>query len=260
MSVNVKIVEDTLADAAKILQELQSLLLEVRECEIALVPFKDSGAKTLPQYVAKTRAMLEKANISKFGIYYPALSAVISNGSFDDEGMHRLHDGVYKLGKFNKKLVASKFVIKTDVERTELQAEAKNIRADFIIFIITQYKLTSTTTVLMSVKDYCDRQSISPDIYYGELLLQLEETGEQPYGFEQISPYRQELIDIDPVFVSECEDNFFPLTAELSAQIIDGAVNLVEARAILLEHMKQSEETEVANMNPGNMIKQLNLS
>lgn len=264
MSDNVKVLEDVIPQASDMLREVLSLQQELSKCEEVLRPFgpeQKEQYRTLPQYIVKGAAVLKSAVISGFDMNYPVLSSALENGLSADEGMRRLHDGLYRVGQFYNRLCELKFAVKLDTDRESMHDVVKQAVGDLAVYVITQYKLDSLDSgVYLSVSEYCDRSGISPSILYGELLLVMDKVEAQPFGYESISPYRQELLDIDPVFVAECEEQGFPLTAEMSERIVKGELSLNDARATLMEFMQQREEKVVDGMTPANMISRMNLS
>lgn len=264
MSINYKVIEDKLKEASKVLDETLAMIEQVSHVAEYLEPFtkeKKQEYGSLPKYIAQCTLGLKNACISGFELNYPALAAVVSNGQNDDDGMRRLHDGLYWLGQLNAALVDCKYLVKTDVERSKMYEQTKKIVSDLAIFLIIQYRLyVDTDQYYLSVSKYCERCGITPSVFYGDLLLKLEWANVKPYGYEVISEWYQPLLDMDPVFVAECEEFGFPLTDEMSERIATGVLPIAEARAELTQFLQQSEEKEIEGVTPLNMIEKMNLS
>lgn len=263
MSTEYKVLEDVMPMAEEVLAETAELIDQVFNAAQWLRSFGKEQKEqygTLPQYLAQSVAGLKSACIAGFDINYPALSRVVANGQNGDEGMRRLHDGLYRLGQFHNTLAEHKYLVKFDEEREELYKQAKQIVGDLAIFVITQYKLYEDSGHYMSVVSYCEKHGVSPSVFYGDMLIKMEWADAEPYGYELISEWRQPLTDVDPVFVAECEEHGFPLTSALAKQIVDGTLPVAEARDLLAQFLQQSEETTVEGMTPANMISKMNLS
>lgn len=259
-----KIIEDTMPKAADVLKECMGLTNELCKVAEALAPYSSvepGKFATLPAYLAWSVNELKQAAITGFSVNYPNLSEMFANCQNSDEGMRRMHDGIYKVGQIAAELSAHKYLIKFDEQRAALAEQTKQAIGDMCIFLITQYQLYSGEEdgILLSVHSYCERNGITSSVLYGGLLLKLEWVGVEPYGYESISEYRQDLIDIDPVFVAECEECAFPLTKQLSQDIISGKVSISEARGLLTTFLQQTDETTVEGMTPASMIKQMHL-
>lgn len=264
MSTSIRVLEDTIPNAKAMLQEAISLQGELLKCVDALQPFgpaQKAEYGTLPKFIVKSSTVLRSVCISGFDLNYPVIRSVIVNGQSRDDGMRRIHDGLYKVGQLYNRMSELKFAVKLDKDRSELRDLACKAAGDITVYIITQYKLDNYDQgVYLSVTEYCNREGITPAVLYGEMLHAMEAVGADVYGYESISEYRQALIDIDPVFLAECEEYGFPLTSQMSKDIINGTMSLDAARSELTEFLQQMEETEVRGMTPANMVSRMNLS
>lgn len=258
-----KIKEDILSKASETLMELLAIQDSLVRTRDALRTYEDEckrGQITLPKFLVARRAELTAAAIKSFSMQFPHVTAMISDGRNSDAGMFRLHDGVYKMGQMTQKLQGCQYMVKVDAECLAIRELANKATADFIVFIITQYGLSQTDQhVFLSVSEYCDRAGITPEVFYGSQLNLLESTGETVYGYESISPYRDDLMDIDATFVAECEENNFPLSEDICQDIIAGTLSMVEARGKLQSWMEQLEQHEVKDITLSNMVQRLNL-
>lgn len=260
-----KIIEDRMPQAKGVLEETVHLVKELRNVANSLELFTEEMRQeyaTLPRYIAATAVALRTADISGFDVNYPCLSSILADGQGDDDGLQRLHDGLYRVGKIHSELSNVKYMVKFDNQRIRLREDAMHAVGDLVIFILTQYNMYGIEDdgCYLSVNSYCEQQGITPSVFIGELLLDLEWSGCTPYGYESISEYRSALMDFDPGFLSECEEHAFPLTSDICEKILDKKLSLSEAREMLSDFLKQSEETAVEGMTPANMIKRMNLS
>lgn len=261
MSDKIKVKEDVLRSADKLLEEILELVEQVRIARENLAPFNEEKKKafgSLPRYVAHTKTGLESACISNFGVNYPTMEVVIQNGDATDDGMFRFHDGIFKLSKLNNALKEAKYIIKLNEERAKLTQLANEVIADFCIFLLIQYRLADSVPFL-SVQNYCVKKGITASVLYGQVLNILEETGEKPYAYEAISPYRDDMLDIDANFLTECEEVRFPLTEEMAKKILAGEMSMAEANAALLEFLREREEETIEDVTPQNMLQKMQL-
>lgn len=262
---NRKVKEDVMPQALQVLDELVQLSGIVNLVRASLAPYTPEMRKkyrTLPQYIIAMTAEMNKYKdcLKNFSVRYPGVSKMVANGSSETAGMTRLYDGIYKLGRLNTELEKRRFAVKLDADRAELYALACHVLADLAVFTITQYRLDHTESeVYLSVTQYCEANMISIDVLYGMLLQCLTDSGETPYGYESISPYRDKLLDMDAVFVSECEDHDFPLTSDICEDLLNGKLDVSEARGKLYDWMKQIEQKTVEGLTPSNMLSALKL-
>lgn len=261
---SIKVLEDNIKDAKALLSEAHALIGLLTKAIPWVQGSQSEEAKRNGgpgKYIVLSRAALQSMQLTNFDRCYPTVAAVIANGRAEEFGNGRLVDGVYKIGQFNAKLQAAKYLIKTDNERQEVRELLYAILGDLALFIIMQFGLaTNTDAVMLSVQEYCEAQRISPDILYGELLGLLEEIEQSPYGYEPISPYYDDLMGMDPVFVAECEEAQYPLTEDVAQRLLSGALSIEEARGQLAEFQRQVTQVEVKGIDPGNMVSKLNLS
>lgn len=257
-----KIVEDNFANAAPLFSEVMSLVhtfSEMRE-------YTQSTAVTMrnnvnpAQYIVAGRQAWSKVNAPGFSRTYPTIATIIANGSTEDYSAGRLIDAIYKVGQLFAYLTANKNMLKTDAQRAEADRLLCKIVGDFCVFLITQYRLARTDdATYLSVSEFCNRNKVSPSVVYGSLMDLMKSVGEEPYGYEPMSPYFEDMQEVDPVFVSECEEKSFPLTGKMCEDLISGKLSVEEARGELIKFEQDTVVTTVEGMTTGNMIKKLNL-
>lgn len=268
-----KVLEDVNPSMSRLLGEITTLQQELLKAQDALRTFaeakkaaRSNGVQppaSLPAYLASTRSVLMGLQINNFSNDYPALSSMVANGNAEFEGAGRLYDCVYQLGQLRKKLAAMSYMVKSDTDRNDLSDYNNQSLADLAVFTITQYGLYNLDDgVCMSIFNACNERGVSPDIMYGEQLNILETTGKSVYGYECISEFRDDMMEIDPVFLAECEEADYPLDAEKCRAIVNGEVPIVVARGDLLEYMKSGvyvEREDTKGMTTLNMLKKLSL-
>lgn len=259
-----KIVADNIKNTEALIRETTTLINAVTYARYMLCPFdadRKEEYKTLPAYITSARKVLSQLPLADFDINYPTLESIVQNGNAIEDARARLHDAVYRLGELNKELRAKKFLVKLDTDRAALEELARVAAADLSIFLLTQFSYPKyPDEVMLGVTQYCDSKGVTPDVFFGGLLAVLEEYNEKPYGYEALSPYRDRLIEVDPAFVAECEEHSFPLTEEMAIKIINGDMQISEARGELADHLRQSTEVEVEGVTPLNMISRMELS
>lgn len=259
-----KVIPDSSKNAYNLLKEVHCLVNRELIASEWLAPYGPEAKKnypSLPTYIMAGKEALANSQLANFDANYPTIKEVLANGESVDDGGKRLHDAIYKLGAANASLSKANYLVKLDAERTAIREQLLESAGDLIIYLIVQYELDKSMDgeVKLSVNALCEKEGITPAVLYGELLNQLEHTGVQVYGYESISKWNEQLLDIDPVFVAECEENNFPLTEDICQQICEGKLPIPEARNLLASFLRESEEKEVDGITPTNMIARLNL-
>jgi len=259
-----KVRENNIKDAKALLEETYSLMGLLLQ---GIVWVQDSNSEEaqeaggLAKYIVASRTNLQALHLNNFDRAYPVVSGAVSNGRAEDFSSVRIVDGIYKIGQLNAKLQASKCLLKTDQERSEVRGILYAAIGDLALFMVMQFGLQQgSDSVMLAVKEFCDARGMTPDVLYGELLNVIETLGQSAYGYEPVSPYYDDLMGLDPVFVAECEEAQFPLTEDLSKQIVQGSLSLEEARGMLGEFQRQSTQVEVKGISPTNMVGKLNLT
>lgn len=259
-----KVVSDKYNEAYPLLREVVSLTEELLAAAEWLEPYGPAHRDkypSLPTYIVAGRKHLANARIAKFDINYPTIKRVVANGCANSDASKRLNDAVYYLGSVNEQLVACGYLIKLDSDRQRAQELLLKSAGDLVIYLMSQYEIDKCLDgeVRLSVNTLCEERKVSPSVFYGELLSWLERTGVEVYGYESLSPWNEPLLEIDPVFVAECEENSFPLTEDICKRIVDGKLTIPDARALLVKFLRESEEVEVTDMTSTNMIARLKL-
>lgn len=260
----IKVIEDTMKNAGAVLSETDELLDHLMEAWPWVQPSNSSNAIQAggpAKYIVACRVNLQKLGLAGFDRTYPAISLAVSSGNGSDDSNARLVDGIFQIGKLNMLLEENKCMLKTDDQRNQARAMLKTAIGDFAIFLLSQYKLgRADDEIYLSVNEYCARGGITSSVLYGNILNTLEIVGEQPYGYEEISPYYDDLVGIDPGFLAECQEARYPLTEERCQSIIDGSMPLEVARGLLTEFQKNIVDVDMDGINPNNMIQRMHLS
>lgn len=258
-----KIHEDTIPNAKEVLGELMELQGKLHGTFKALRSFGPEEKATygsLPKFFVGRRAELMSFAIDGFSMQYAHVNDILRNGRSSNDSGVRLNDGIYKLGLLVNRLRDVKFMVTSDNDCKELRDLAARTLGDFVVYIITQFGLSHCDEFLyLSVQDYCAKSGISGDIFYGAELTLLDEIGESVYGYESISPYRDDLMDIDAGFVAECEDAAFPLNESMCRSLIDGSMDIIEARAELQNWLQSMKDTEIEGISPLNIVEKMHL-
>lgn len=257
-----KVISDTIKDAGTLLTEVTDLLFILSDARQWVQPSSSQEclrAGGPAKYIVQSRMQLQKVNLSGFDRNYPTIDSALSNGKAEDAAAARLVDGVFKIGKFKELLTGNNFMLKTDAQRQEADKLLCVAIGDLAVFMILQFHLHQPEIIHLSVQEYCTRQGIGQDILYGTMISVLESVGQAPYGYEEASPYYDEMMGIDAGFLAECEEAGFPLNEELCKQILGGTVTLEAARGQLYEYKRTTTEVEVSGMDTLNMVERLNL-
>lgn len=256
-----KIISDSFKNADNVLLDLQEFKSIMMDMSDFIAPFEEAAnGRTFPRFVSETSTGLRKSLIKDFEVRFPAIKTLVSDGMSEKRGLSRLHDACFKFKEVQDSIYKAKCMVLDDEVRADLSCKLFDAVADVLVFIITQYSLNTLGNgeIVMSVQNYCEHQNITPDVFYGQLLQELKWTGRSWYAYESISPYYAELMEMDSVFVSECEENFYPLNDELAVKLLNGDVDVAYVRGLMLESNSSSEEIEV-DMTPATLISQMRL-
>ena len=256
-----KIIENFSSDAGSMLTELVSLATATDSVSGWLSDRNNTEGLSLPRYVVKARAELSAIPISSFRVHYPTIMSTIANGNIDELDFgHRLHDAIYKLARLNERLLALNYLVKQPNDRSELSQLAKEITGELLIYIITRFRLADCDDgVYLCVQEFCNYNNLDAKEFYFMAKQLLDNTGVEPYGYEVLSPYRNALLEIDPVLLGECEDAGYPLTADICEKICNGAMSLAEVSGLLSAHTGNLSDGENSGLTPTNMISKLKL-
>ena len=261
---SVKVLENNIQNASALLRDVDALLSEMSRlvpCLEELTPamIKEHGG--MPKYVMSLRTVLSGAKVNNFSINYPSIAPLLEDGKFDDNAAARMHDALFQLGKFNAKLSELKCVVKSVEDRKYLYDLACKITGDVAVFMITQFGLYRLDKgVYLCVAEHCNAEGISPDAYYGVVLQVMDKANQAPYGYEVSSPYHDDLLSMDAVFLSQCEENLFPLTEDICKSLVRGEMSFAQANALLTDYISDRVTTEVEGVTTSNMLHRMNLN
>lgn len=260
---NYKVRENNLADANKLIVELDSLLFEVNEARTYLTPFSDVSRAEHPnpmKYVLETKAKLQNVCLGHFAARYPALQNLIETGGACSDASARLNDAIYKLGSVNTALIECNNLVKSDQVRKDLRSQCEDIIGDLCVYIIVQFELyKDNASPFLAVSEFTETRGFSVDVYYGMLLKMMEEVGQQYYGYEVLSPMYGTMADIDESLLAEAEEAYYPLTDELCEKIISGEIPLPVIRGMIHEYKKTVSYEDVDGVSPLTILKNMHL-
>lgn len=258
----VKIVEDNMKNAKGIFTEAFELTMALYNAYSWVQPSASPEAVNAggpAKYIVAGRTHLQNLPLNGFDRLYPALHSTVSSGTATNESNPRLVDGIFKIGKLHQFLTDNRYMLKTDAQRQTAREFIAVIIGDLAIFMISQFQLANPSTVFLSVSESCSKLGITKDVAYGTLLNAMDTVGQAPYGYEEASPYYDELTGVDAAFLSECEEASYPLTEDICVRIIDGSLPIAEARGLLAEYKQSSREVEITGMDASNMVTKLQL-
>lgn len=256
-----KIVADTLPNADKVLVELLGFMSSAQTLADASAPYAlASNGRPLPRFIAETSVALKDALVSDFAMYYPALQGLIENGDGGTQSMGRLHNACYSFNQGQQAVHAAKCMLKDDAVREKVMEAFRTAVGDIVVFICIQFGLHNLDSgeVSLAVSKHCERCKLTPDVFYGILKQTLQDVERSWYAYEVMSPMYQPLNDFDPVFVAECEENLYPLSDEVAKKIVEGELDVAEARGTLTEHMKNMVETDL-EVTPATLVSRMQL-
>lgn len=256
-----KAIADSFTNADKVLAELFAFERIVEEIAAETDPYPVGGnGRPLPRFITETSVALRKKLVKDFAIAYPNIHSLVENGNSADVSLGRLHDACYKFNQVQQAIYKANCVIMTDDIREDMREKLNDVVGDLCVFIITQYGLYKLEggVVPMSIHAHCEKYGMTPDVLYGSILGIMEEVDRTWYAYEPMSPVYNDLMEADPVFLSECEENMYPLTDDMAKKIIDGTMDSAYARSLLMAHMKDMIEKDV-DVTPASLLSQMRL-
>ena len=254
-----KTVVDVFKDPSKVLSDLLSFEEVAKSMAAEVAPFSIAGkGRALPRFIAETSQAIRKLIVHDFSMSFPAISEIVTNGEGLDSSYDRLHDACFAFYEVQDYVTKQNCVVRDDKQRTELYNKMCRIIGDLVVFTCTQfglYKLDSGE-IQLSVKQYCEKCNITPEVLYGLLLQDMEDVGQSWYAYEIMSPLYKAMMDFDPVFTEECEEELYPLTDAMAQNLLDGSVDVVALRGMFLEKYKGSIQKD-SDLSPASLISML---
>lgn len=264
MASEFKIIEDTYRDMDKLMFDAHGLVEELSKAHFWLRPYSLVDKKeyrSVVAWVLAGRNPLMSAQLNKFEINYPVLTSAIENGRMSTLASKRIQSAIYNISEINAMLTKLGYTVKTDENRYKLSGMIIECIADIYVFMLLHfdlYKMFETGTVMLSVKDYCDRVGVSPSVMLFSINEFLENNNMTPYGYEPCSKYYQEMSVSYPALLADCEDTSYHLSDEICAELLAGRINETKVRALMTKTMSGGE-TELDDVNPSNVIRMLKL-
>lgn len=256
-----KVIADFSPKAEQILLELITFEAKAKEIESLVAPYAVAGnGRPLPRFVTETSVALRGSLVKNFGRSFQALQDLIENGYGSNAGVGRLHEACYLFNQVQQEIHAANCVLMNDEKRQELQNKMRDVVGDIVVFMAIQYQLYAVHTgnVMLSIQKHCERIKLTPEVFYGVLLQDMEDVERSWYAWEVISSLYGALNDFDPVFVAECEENLYPLSDEMASDILNGVLDVAAARGMLMEHMKTIEVSDV-DVTPTSLVSKMKL-
>ncbi len=256
-----KTIADTLPNADKVLTELLGFMESAQALAEASAPYAiASNGRALPRFIAETSTALKKALIPDFARYFPSLQDLVENGAGGTQSMGRLHNACYMFNQGQQVVHAAKCMLKDDNIRQKVTDLFRTTVGDIAVFICIQFGLHNLDSgeVTLAISKHCERCRLTPDVFYGILKQTMEDVERSWYAYEVMSPMYGPLNDFDPVFLAECEENFYPLTDDIAKRIVEGEVDVAEVRGTLVEHMRNTIETDV-DVTPSTLVSRMQL-
>lgn len=257
-----KVVADKASNADSLLAELLEFLKVSKILAANLDTYKNAAnGRTPPRFIVETSTALKGAVIKDFGRQFPTIADFESNRTDTISSMQRFDDAVYRFGAVQRKIHDLGYVVKTEEDREKLSFEMRSVVADIIVFLCIQFSLypeQGEETIFMSVSKYCEKNGITKDVFYGNLISDLRAVNRSWYSYEPLSPYYTALQEFDETLASECEDALFPLTDDMAARLINGTLDPIVVRTQLVKHQSSTNEVEVKT-NPLELISSMKL-
>lgn len=256
-----KTIADNLPKADSVLRELLEFEQVAKVLAENAQPYSTGAqGRTAPRFVSETAVALKQNLVKDFSVSFSHIEEIVVNGQSSINSFGRLNDACYNFNEAQQAIYKANCVLMDDKVRAAITDKLRTVVADLVVFICIQFNLyeKSGDSVMLSVQKHCERVEMSPSELYELLIQDMLDVGRSWYAYEVISPYYVPLMEFDPVFVSECEENFYPLTDEMAERLIHGEIDVAYARGRLAEHMKGQIEREV-DVSATNLISRMKL-
>lgn len=246
MGTQYKIVKDNINNGVQVIIETWMMLQNAKELYNALSPIPADKKVPLREVIQGTALALKRSVIDSFPATYPELATNVMNGESSDQASNRIHEAIYTYRSLLTSLKNCRYIVKTTQERASFFSQAQQVVADSAAYIILQFGLWKDDgTVMMAVDKFCEKAGITPDVFYGTLLSEMEEANGEFFVYEQASKMHDTLSSAYPVLLQECEENGWKFDEELCNQLLSGDKSLEEVRQQLVANNPEYEEVDV---------------
>lgn len=261
----IKVGKDCIANEEQVVLELDTLIHSLLDLRQILRPYseqaKESGI-SVPQYMATARNALTEFCKGTLAVTYPSLNQVVTNGNTCMATTWRLHDAIGRIKQLEEKLEKAKCLVRNDTDAATFTSYVNAAIGSLCIYTIEQLHLHAYEVPPdLSVYKHTQKLSVSPDVWYGQLLDVLHSTSVVPYGYEAMSPYYGGIETLIPNgLLSEMEDNQFPLTAKLCDDLVEGRITVSDLETAFAKFKQDDvEENLSSKITPGNLMSKLKL-
>ena len=256
-----KVIADSLPNADAVLLELLSFMETANTLADAAAPYSiSSNGRALPRFIAETCTILNRELVKDFSKSFPHLHHLIENGSGTNLGVGRLHDACYTFNQAQQMLHSKRCLISDDATREQVYEQFRTVVADIVVYICIQFALQGLEfgEVQLAVSKHCEKCGLTPEVFFGILKDELTNVERSWYAWEVISPMYRALNDFDPTFVSECEESLYPLSDDMAKEIVEGRLDVAEARGQLVAYMRTVVEKDV-DVTPSTLVSRMQL-
>lgn len=241
-----KVVADNIKEAPALLRELVEFKTVAMKLYYATRPFSSEAPGTkLAKFATETTLEMKRSLVKNFESTFPTISSALINGSVTIAA-ERLQGAcrIFDLGQ--RELTKKNCVLVSDADREIPHIDFGDVVTNLVVFILSQFLSSQDEdTVFLSVMEMCEREGVTPDVYKGSLMDDLEFVGGKWCTYDPVSPLYDVMMESEPEFLAECRDIGYPLTDEVCQQILDGVTPVAMVRGDLNQYMKGIEEVEM---------------
>lgn len=229
--------DDGYTNAKATLNETLGLLKQLRIIEKGLEPYASVVQRypelTPAQYLHKTVNVLMKSCNMNFSVKYPHMRSHYINSDGIGHATVRLSSAVTGLEELLTNIKSKSYMIASDEQKEELQADTKQIIRDLLLYLIAQFRLTNVdpTTQYLPTYLYCEENSIAYNDFITQIQGYAKEYDAEFYIYEEPGAESDMFFGAFQNIYQLSEELHYPLTKSKALELLenpDMAQSLIE--------------------------------
>lgn len=258
MSTNMKGIKDEVKNAKGVLDDTLQLISDVSKLIKGLQPYNPLAVprKALNQYAKECAIILNNNKLAEFKIKYSHLADFIVNGDGKMRAVARIQKATYDFRTLQFELEKLGYIMKDLTKQKEYYELARSIISCACAFAIMQFELNDFgDDTFMSVYEVCERDGLTKETLYANLVEIMNNLGTGFYVFEEAHKYYNALNEMAPELINTCEENMWNMTDELIVGVLENKISPNEAANYLAKNYKTT--TEEMDLSLENLVSKM---